>query len=278
MALLEASSLGTPAARQIQSAVPADVAEDVRRRRAERHPPEPAACQQPATVSAETTPGSRQDKAGPEVSQGRGRPVTAGTKWFRWGVIPVAAVLVIIVAVAIAAAVFTGRANRGENAAVPTDSAPNLEMYPLPLPVRSMPPIGATGPAPGEEPPVPPSSERIDTLLFGPDTASLPSGKDSILGPLVVEALARHLSASIIGYASPDDDGPAAYKDALSRARAEAVRSRLIALGLPPGQIILVTGRGTAACARGGHLNKTICGRFRGVVIILGPAKAHGGR
>jgi hypothetical protein len=80
MALLETSSLGTPAARRIQSSVPSDVVEDVRRRRAERHPLPPAAPQ------AGTGPDVGQDEADPETSRGRSRPAIAGTRWPRWGI------------------------------------------------------------------------------------------------------------------------------------------------------------------------------------------------
>src|SRR5262249_29508613 len=122
MALLETSSLGTPAPRQIRSSTPADVVEDVRRRQAERHPPQPAACQQPATTQPDTTPGSRQGKAGAEASKGLGRPAIAGTRWPRWGIVPVAAALVIVVAAATAAAIFTTRANSHEPIAEPSKS------------------------------------------------------------------------------------------------------------------------------------------------------------
>jgi outer membrane protein OmpA-like peptidoglycan-associated protein len=109
-------------------------------------------------------------------------------------------------------------------------------------------------------------------LYFEYGSASLPPDADSTLAPLAAQARARHLQMSIIGYAADGDS--VAYNDALSLARARAVRTRLVALGLPPGQIINVTGYDTydvtpQACERPGHRDETVCVQSRQVVIIL---------
>jgi outer membrane protein OmpA-like peptidoglycan-associated protein len=114
--------------------------------------------------------------------------------------------------------------------------------------------------------------------LFAFDSASLLPGADGILGPLAVKARTGHLFASITGYASPDG-GSDAYNTALSQARAQAVRSRLVALGLPPAQITRVAGVGTdgktsRACDVGGHLDEAICAQLRRVVVLLAPSPA----
>lgn len=114
--------------------------------------------------------------------------------------------------------------------------------------------------------------------LFAFNSAGLLGGADSILRPLVGRALARHQLVTITGYASPDG-GSAAYNLALSRARALAVRNRLVALGLPPSQISQVTGLGTGgqtprACDRDGQLDEAICAGLRRVVILLIPHSA----
>jgi outer membrane protein OmpA-like peptidoglycan-associated protein len=114
--------------------------------------------------------------------------------------------------------------------------------------------------------------------LFAFGSAQLVRGADIILRPLAVKARAQHRLASITGYASPDG-GSAAYNLALSRARAEAVRNRLVALGLPPGQVTQVTGLGTAGrsrpdCYRHGQLDEAVCARLRRVVILLFPPSA----
>ena len=63
------------------------------------------------------------------------------------------------------------------------------------------------------------------------------------------------------------------------RTRAQAVRARLIALGVPAGLIVKAVGLGTAgqprsACYRHGHLDEAICARLRRVVITLYSAPA----
>ena len=114
--------------------------------------------------------------------------------------------------------------------------------------------------------------------LFAFNSARLLAGADGILRPLAGRAQARHQLVTITGYASPDG-GSAAYNLALSRDRALAVRSRLIALGLAPSQIAQVTGLGTAgqtvrACVRDGQLDEAICAGLRRVVILLMPHPA----
>ncbi len=111
--------------------------------------------------------------------------------------------------------------------------------------------------------------------LFQFNSASLVSGADRILRPLVSRARAGHELVTVTGYASPDG-GSAAYNLALSRSRALAVRNRLVALGLPASQIIEVTGLGTGgqprrACDRDGQLDEAICAGLRRVVILLIP-------
>ena len=118
-----------------------------------------------------------------------------------------------------------------------------------------------------------------DTLLFQLGSTTLNSYADTILQPIVQQARSRHLLASITGYASPDG-GTTAYNLALSKRRANAVRSRLIALGLPAGQITQFMGAGTDgigpnACMVNGHMDEAICAQMRRVVIVLSPAKAN---
>lgn len=118
-----------------------------------------------------------------------------------------------------------------------------------------------------------------DALLFTFDGATLLPSADSVLLPLVEQAVGQYRRISITGYASPDG-GSAAYNVALSRRRAQAVSARLQALGLPPAQIIGVTGLGTvgespSACDAGGRLDEAICSQLRRVVVILSPATAN---
>jgi outer membrane protein OmpA-like peptidoglycan-associated protein len=109
--------------------------------------------------------------------------------------------------------------------------------------------------------------------LFTFDSARLLPGADGILGPLAAKARTEHLLASITGYASPDG-GSDAYNKALSQARAQTVRSRLVALGLPTGQITHVAGVGTdgktsLACDVGGQFDEAVCAQLRRVVVLL---------
>jgi outer membrane protein OmpA-like peptidoglycan-associated protein len=112
-----------------------------------------------------------------------------------------------------------------------------------------------------------------DSLLFSLNSATLLSSADSILQPIADQARDQHLQVSITGHASPDG-GTAAYNEALSIRRAMAVRNRLLALGLPAGQIAGVTGVGTAgelpsACLVQGRLEEAICDQLRRVVVQL---------
>ncbi|MGH3181253.1 MAG: OmpA family protein [Streptosporangiaceae bacterium] len=114
--------------------------------------------------------------------------------------------------------------------------------------------------------------------FFAFDSSQLLPGADSILGPLAASARSGHLLVSITGYASPDG-GSDAYNTMLSKERALAVRARLIALGVPAGQIVTCTGLGTdgeprSACYSGGQLDEAICAQLRRVVILLSPTTA----
>ena len=117
-----------------------------------------------------------------------------------------------------------------------------------------------------------------DTLLFKFGSSALIPSADSTLQPIIQRARSQHLLVSIIGTASPDG-GTSAYNYHLSVQRADAVRNRLITLGLPSGQIPHVTGIGTAgdppsACTIHGQLDEAICAQLRHVVIILSPTAA----
>jgi outer membrane protein OmpA-like peptidoglycan-associated protein len=115
-----------------------------------------------------------------------------------------------------------------------------------------------------------------DTLLFSFDSSTLLPFADTVLRPLAQRARSQHQLVSITGYASPDG-GTKAYNLALSARRANAVRNRLIALGLPAGQITQATGLGTAgqspaACLVHNQLDEAKCQQLRRVVIILSSA------
>lgn len=112
-------------------------------------------------------------------------------------------------------------------------------------------------------------------LFFRLNSSQLLPGADSILRPLAAHAVTQHLLVWIEGFASPETGTPA-YNQALSLARARAVRTELVALGVPPGQIVRVTGEGTdgktaAACYRGGQLDEAICAKLRRVDILFSP-------
>ena len=118
-----------------------------------------------------------------------------------------------------------------------------------------------------------PADEFFD---FG--SARLLPGADAILSPLAAKAIAHNLLVSISGYASPDG-GSEAYNQALSTVRAEAVRARLISLGVSAAQIVRATGFGTAgktrgACSRNGHIDEAVCAQLRRVMILLSPDPA----
>ena len=141
-----------------------------------------------------------------------------------------------------------------------------VPVVPVPAVVSVTGPRGATGiSVPTEE-------------FFAFASAQLLPGADAILGPIAARARAGHLLVSIAGYASPDG-GTAAYNDALSQQRAQSVQARLLALGVPSGQITQVTGAGTAGttlqtCDRDGQLDQAACAALRRVVILLTPQTA----
>ena len=115
-----------------------------------------------------------------------------------------------------------------------------------------------------------------DALLFSFGSSTLIPSADPILQSIAQRARSQHRLASITGYASPDG-GTNTYNLALSARRADAVRNRLIALGLPVGQITKITGAGTAGksqdvCLVHGQLDEAICAQLRRVVIVLSPA------
>ena len=117
-----------------------------------------------------------------------------------------------------------------------------------------------------------------DTLLFPYGSSTLVPSADTILQPIAQRARSQHQLVSITGYASPDG-GNHAYNLALSARRANAVRDRLLALGLPARQTGQVTGAGTAgksrdACLIHGQLDEATCAQLRKVVIVLSPAAA----
>ena len=136
-----------------------------------------------------------------------------------------------------------------------------VPVVPVPAVLSVRGPNGATGVSvPGDE-------------LFAFGSATLLPGADAILAPLAAQARSGHLLVTVTGYASPDG-GSAAYNLALSRARALAVRARLVALGLPSGQITRVTGLGTdgkttQACDVAGQFDEAVCAQLRRVVVLL---------
>lgn len=139
-----------------------------------------------------------------------------------------------------------------------------------PVPVVAVPTVSSvTGPG-GQ-----PITIVPDALLFPLNSSVLLPTADGILRPLVVRARTRHLRVSVTGYASPDG-GTAAYNQALSERRAEAVGQRLRALGLPADLVAQVSGAGTggqspSSCIVGGQLDETICAQLRRVVITMSP-------
>ncbi len=148
----------------------------------------------------------------------------------------------------------------------PSRSTTPVPVVPVPVVLSVRGPNGATGVSV-------PSDE-----LFAFDSAVLLPGADAVLGPLAAKARSGHLLVTVTGYASPDG-GSAAYNLALSRARALAVRARLVALGLPPGQITRVTGLGTdgktsQACDVAGQFDEAVCAQLRRVVVLLSHSPA----
>jgi outer membrane protein OmpA-like peptidoglycan-associated protein len=114
-----------------------------------------------------------------------------------------------------------------------------------------------------------------DDAFFPFNSARLLPGANAVLGPLAVKARGQYLQVSITGYASPDG-GTEAYNLALSAARAQAVKIRLITLGVPASLVVKTVGFGTAGqprstCYRQGHIDEVICAQLRRVVITLYP-------
>jgi outer membrane protein OmpA-like peptidoglycan-associated protein len=114
--------------------------------------------------------------------------------------------------------------------------------------------------------------------FFSFNSARLLPGADAVLAPLAAEARGQYLQVTVVGYASPDG-GTDAYNLALSAARARAVKTRLIALGVPASLIVKAAGLGTAgqprsACYHQGQLDEALCAQLRRVVITLYPAPA----
>ena len=112
--------------------------------------------------------------------------------------------------------------------------------------------------------------------FFSFDSARLLPGADAVLEPLAAEARGKSLQVTITGFASPDG-GTDAYNLTLSAARAQAVRARLIALGVPARLVVKTAGLGTdgqrrSACYRQARLDEAVCAQLRRVVITLYPA------
>jgi outer membrane protein OmpA-like peptidoglycan-associated protein len=142
-----------------------------------------------------------------------------------------------------------------------------------PVPIVGVPPVpSVVGPRHPVRRPIPADQ------LFALNSAVLRPGADAILAPVAQQARRWGLLVSITGQASPDG-GTTRYNTELSWARALAVRVRLIALGVPPAQIVRVVGIGTAhqtsdACYVQGHLDQGKCALLRRVVIVLSPASS----
>jgi outer membrane protein OmpA-like peptidoglycan-associated protein len=146
----------------------------------------------------------------------------------------------------------------------PSHSTTPVPMVPIPVVTSVHGPGGTT------------TTSLPDTLLFQFNSATLIPSASTALQPLATQARDDHQQVSITGYASPDG-GTTAYNKALSQRRAAAVRNRLIALGLPAGQITKVTGAGTAGkqldtCLVQGQLDEAICAQLRRVVVVSSPA------
>jgi outer membrane protein OmpA-like peptidoglycan-associated protein len=142
-----------------------------------------------------------------------------------------------------------------------------------PVPVVPFPQVTSfRGPRGGETTNVPADA------FFAFNSARLLPGADTILGPIAAKTRGQHLEVTIAGYASPDG-GSDAYNLALSTERAQAVQTRLLALGVPVGLVAKPVGLGTAgqprsACYRDGHLDEAICARLRYVLITVRSAQA----
>ena len=112
--------------------------------------------------------------------------------------------------------------------------------------------------------------------LFAFDSAALDPSAQQTLQPLATAARTRHLRVEITGYASPDG-GTAAYNRALSKARADNIRTMMIRLGVPADQFDSVTGVGVdeyppGACTTDGRLDQAKCAQLRRVVVVTRPS------
>lgn len=120
----------------------------------------------------------------------------------------------------------------------PTDEPP---LAALPVPVV---PVAIITTADGC--PVSATFSDADTALrFGPDSDVVPQGADATLRPLVDTVSRCHIERiDIDGYIA--DTGNGDTRDNLAGRRARAVADALLALGLPPGVLGSVTGKGAS--------------------------------
>jgi outer membrane protein OmpA-like peptidoglycan-associated protein len=110
------------------------------------------------------------------------------------------------------------------------------------------------------------------SVYFEPNSATLEPGTIVVLQPIAQHVLSQNLDVSITGYASAD---VAAYEvTLLSMQRADAVRTKLIELGVPPAQIAHVSGADAAAldsdawCEDGNPAGATCPSQNRAVIIL----------
>jgi OOP family OmpA-OmpF porin len=105
---------------------------------------------------------------------------------------------------------------------------------PPPLPVAAPLPPPAPAPAPV---PVPPPAPRLFLVYFDFDRAVLtPAGIDVVAQAAAAYRAGAAPQLDVTGYT--DLAGPAAYNLKLSRRRADVVRARLVALGVPESAIV----------------------------------------
>ncbi len=171
-------------------------------------------------------------------------------------------------------AIWSAIARAGGATSVQVDPAPLSGPAPAGVPPVSLVPVPAVSSVHGSHGTI---VTMPDLLLFQFNSATLVPTANAILQPIAGQARSQHLGVSITGYASPE--GSADYNIALSERRANAVRDRLIALGLPAAQITDVTGVGAAgqspdSCLINGHLDEARCAPLRRVVITLSPSRS----
>jgi outer membrane protein OmpA-like peptidoglycan-associated protein len=136
------------------------------------------------------------------------------------------------------------------------------------VPVVAIPQVASVQGPPGWSGP----SIPTDTFFAFGSYTLLP-GADTVLQPIATKVATGHLDVEIEGFSSPET-GTAAYNQWLSAKRAKAVETRLISLGVAPGQILAVRGEGTggkpaSACYRHGRVDESACAALRHVVILL---------